>query len=187
MAMKRARTRKPTGPRRVQCYLCTHWFEVGEKAMTVSCPKCYKPLMVQDLVIRQHEAVKRLETCGRISVEKKGRVIAERVTAIEGIEVRGVVHANVFSGQQVVMHPGAEWKGNCSAPAVEIMDGARVLGGFFRIPDRTYGERAPTAPVPEPVPVRASRSAAKKVAKAEKRAAEPAPPKPARKVTKKKA
>lgn len=119
----------------VQCYLCRRRFEVGSKAMTVSCPGCHKPLLVQDVVVKTLQAVKKLQTCGRITVQKKGRIIAELVEAHEGLDVRGVIQANVICGAMVRLGPTAQWRGDCNAPAIRIDPGATIEGGLFTIPD----------------------------------------------------
>lgn len=135
---------RPTqGPRIVQCYHCDQRFEVGSKAMTVSCPACFKPLMVQDLNIKTLEAVKRLETCGKIVILKKGRVMADRVIGMEGVEVEGIMHGNVRSGAPVRIAAGAEWKGDLEAPGIELDPSAVVLGGFWRIPTKVLSDEPP--------------------------------------------
>lgn len=127
----------------MQCYHCDQRFEVGSKAMTVSCPSCFKPLMVQDLNIKTLEAVKRLETCGKIVILKKGRVMADRVVGMEGVEVEGIMHGNVRSGTPVRIAAGAEWKGDLEAPGIELDPSAVVLGGFWRIPTRVLSDEPP--------------------------------------------
>lgn len=127
----------------MQCYHCDQRFEVGSKAMTVSCPACFKPLMVQDLNIKTLEAVKRLETCGKIVIMKKGRVMADRVVGMGGVEVEGIMHGNVRSGRPVRIAAGAEWKGDLEAPGIELDPAAIVLGGYWQIPTRVLSDEAP--------------------------------------------
>lgn len=138
--------RKPPSPRRVQCYLCCHRFEVGVRAMTVSCPGCHKPLMVQDLVVKGLEAVKRLQTCGSLRIERRGRVIADLVQAHGPIEVEGTLHAKVVNGTRVYIRRTAHWKGDCHAATVTIEPGAHVESGCFCVPDETLGLDVP-API----------------------------------------
>jgi len=119
----------------VQCYLCRRRFEVGAKAMTVSCPGCHKPLLVQDVVVKTLQAVTKLQTCGSIVVQKKGRIIAELVEAHEGLDVRGSIQANVICGAMVRLGPTAKWRGDCNAPVIKIESGATIEGGCFTVPD----------------------------------------------------
>ncbi|MFM9994479.1 MAG: polymer-forming cytoskeletal protein [Phycisphaerales bacterium] len=125
--------------RPVQCYHCRHRFDVAVKTMTSSCPKCSKALLVQDVVVKGIEACRKLQTCGRIVIEKKGRVMAQLVEAHEGIEVQGVIETKAYAGGPVSLGARAEWKGDCRAPRLEIEPGAKILGGFFVIPDDSLG------------------------------------------------
>lgn len=107
--------------------------------MTTVCPGCSKSLMVDDIVVKTLESVRKIQTCGRIVVHKKGRVIAQFVEAHQGVEVEGVIEANVLSGGPVRIHAQAHWKGDCHAPSVAIADGCRIAGGHFVVPDRSLG------------------------------------------------
>jgi cytoskeletal protein CcmA (bactofilin family) len=124
------------GPHVVQCYHCQHRFEVGGKAQSTSCPRCHKPLIVEDVIVKQLRVVSKLQTTGKLVIQKKGRVIAKSVvTANEGIQVVGNLDANeVLSGGPVVIGPRATWKGSLTAPSIEVKPGAKVLGGNFHVP-----------------------------------------------------
>ncbi len=124
------------GPHVVQCYHCRHRFEVSGSAQSTSCPKCHKPLIVEDVVVKQLRVVSKLQTTGKLVIERRGRVIAKStVTANEGIEVVGNLDANeVVSGGPVVIGPKATWKGSLTAPSIEVKPGAKVLGGQFHVP-----------------------------------------------------
>jgi hypothetical protein len=126
--------------RSVQCYHCGHRFEVGPRAMTISCPSCYKPLKVDDVVVKTMEAVRRIQTCGRVVVQKTGRVYAQLVEAQEGVEVQGVMEAKVVSGGPVLIGKKATWKGDCRAPTLAVELGGTIVSGFFEI---SLGEPAP--------------------------------------------
>jgi hypothetical protein len=104
--------------------------------MTVSCPKCGKQLLVDDIVVKTAQQVRKLQTCGRIVVHAKGRVVADLVEAHEGIEVRGEVVTKAFRGGLVEMKASARWKGDCHAPALAVEQGARIFEGFFEVGDR---------------------------------------------------
>src|SRR4051812_5285832 len=98
---------KASGPsppkRRVQCYHCKHRFEVGAQTKTSSCPKCSKQLLVEDVIVKTIHSVSKIQTCGRLVVEKKGRVIAKFVEAHGGVFVEGTMEANVVSGGLVTI------------------------------------------------------------------------------------
>lgn len=119
--------------KQVQCYHCRAQFEVSARAMTVSCPKCYKSLLVDDVTIKTAHGVTKLQTCGKLVVEKRGRVRAELVEAHGGIEVHGIIEGKVVSGGPIVVHEKAKWKGDCRAPTIRIAPGAKIERGFFEI------------------------------------------------------
>lgn len=135
--------------RTVQCYHCRTSFEVSARAMTVSCPACSKSIRVEDVIVTGAQGVTKLQTCGKIVIEKNGRVIAQLVEAQQGIEVHGVMEAKVLSGAKVFIGAKAQWKGDLRAPTVEIEAGARITRGYFEIhPDKN----APgLTPLPGPV------------------------------------
>ena|ERR1051326_2142584 len=124
---------KPIIPRTVRCYHCRHQFEVSPQTMTTVCPKCSKPLTVEDVVIKTAHSVRKIQTCGRLIVQKKGRVIAQTVEAHGGVEVEGILEAKVISGGRVKIGPKGSWRGDCSAPSLEVDEGGRIEGGFFEI------------------------------------------------------
>lgn len=132
---------KNEAPRKVQCYHCRHRFDVGARTMTTSCPHCSKALMVDDVIVKTLEAVRKIQTCGKVVIQKKGRVIAQLVEAHMGVEVEsgGVMEANVLSGGPVRIRAKAQWKGDCQAPSLAIEDGCRIAGGFFNVPDDSLG------------------------------------------------
>jgi hypothetical protein len=130
---------KPSPPRTVQCYHCRHRFQASRQAMTMTCPKCSKALLVEDVVIKVAHAVRKIQTCGRLVVQKKGRVIAQTVEAHGGVEVEGLLEANVVSGGPVRIGAKAQWKGNCTAPSLEVELGGRINKCFFVIPDDPLG------------------------------------------------
>lgn len=127
-----------SGPRTVQCYECRRRFQVGGRAESTACPGCGRAVIVGDVVVRQLKPVTTVRTCGRVIVQRRGRVIARRVEAHLGLDVLGVLDADVVSGGPVHIGPRAQWKGDCRAPTVVISPGARV-SGRFSVPDDSLG------------------------------------------------
>ncbi len=125
----------PAAQRAIQCYHCRRQFEISARAMTVSCPGCARQLRVEDIVITNTQSYSRLQTCGRILVKPKGRIIADLVEAHDGIDVRGVMEAKAVRSGPVVIGAKAKWKGDCRASSLTIELGAVVSGGYFVIPD----------------------------------------------------
>ena len=103
--------------------------------MSTSCPDCHQPVIVQDVIVTGLKTTSRLQTCGRVVVKKRGRVIAGLIEAQKGVEVLGALNGNVISGGPVVIGPKGRWRGDCRAPTLEVQLGARIENGFFQIPD----------------------------------------------------
>ncbi len=133
---------RPTATKTVQCYHCGHRFDVSGRAMSTSCPGCYKPVVVQDVVVKGFQTIQKLQTCGRVLIKRRGRVVAGLIEAQEGIEVQGILNGNAISAGPVVIGSKAQWKGDCRAPSLEVKLGARIESGFFEIP---YQKRTATA------------------------------------------
>lgn len=107
--------------------------------MTVSCPKCSKKLLVEDVTISNTHSVTRLQTCGRIVVKPKGRIIADLIEAHQGIEALGIVEAKVVRGGTIVIGPKAKWQGDCHTPSLTVKLGAVINSGHFVVPDESPG------------------------------------------------
>ena len=115
----------------VACLYCGKPNDVGRRAMTVSCKHCYKSLNLQDVQIKAYEARRAVETCGVVTVEKKGNVVADRILC-GGLIVRGKMKGAVTSRGPVLVGPEAEMKGSVTAPALAVGAGA-ILEGDYKI------------------------------------------------------
>ncbi len=122
-----------TSARAIRCYHCRESFEVSARAMTVGCPKCGKQLLVDDIVVKTTQQVRKLQTCGRIIVQPKGRVVADLVEAHEGIECRGLVRTKGYLGGPVLIGAKATWRGDCAAPTLSVEAGAKIEDGLFAV------------------------------------------------------
>ena len=122
-----------TSARAIRCYHCRKSFEISARAMTVGCPKCGKQLLVDDIVVKTTQQVRKLQTCGRIIVQPKGRVVADLVEAHEGIECRGLVRTKGYSGGPVLIGAKATWRGDCTTPSLAVEAGAKIEDGLFAV------------------------------------------------------
>lgn len=134
---------KNKGPRMVQCYHCRHRFEVGGRAQSTSCPGCNKPLIVEDLAFdKKKSGIGRIkiQTCGRITVKKGGRITAELVEAHGGIECHGTIEAKlVISGEALALGKTSLFYGHLQAPSVDMALGAKVKPSLFEVPSDPLG------------------------------------------------
>lgn len=119
--------------RSVTCYHCRKPVTISAFALSATCPGCYKGLVLDDLVVRDVHWAGKLRTCGKVVVERRGRVIGRLVQAASGVEVEGVVEATVVSGGTVVVKNAAKITGDCRAPRIVIEPGATIAGGHFHI------------------------------------------------------
>jgi hypothetical protein len=131
---------KAQPPRTVLCYHCRTKFDVGGMAMSRPCPHCHKPVLIEDVVVRAYKPVVKLETCGKLIVRKGGRVNAKHIEAQLGIECEGAIHGATVSGGRVLLGKNAEWRGDLDAPSLSVKAGAKILGGYFRIPSNPLAE-----------------------------------------------
>ena len=126
----------------IQCYHCRASFEVSARAMTVACATCGKRVIVHDVKIKDAQAVTRLQTCGKITIEKRGAVIAQLVEAHGGIDVLGTLDSKkILVRGPMRLGPKSTLRGNLRAEAIEINPGAKVRGGNFEIATEREGAR----------------------------------------------
>ncbi len=136
--------KKAVTPRTVQCYLCRHRFEVSTRAQSTSCPGCHKPIMVEDFILKKNKPsllmVTKVQTCGKIVIPKRARIVADLVEAHDGIKVLGHMEAHkVLSGRVVVIGRKGHWRGDLKAPAVVIEDQAVLHRSLLQVPDDSLG------------------------------------------------
>jgi hypothetical protein len=129
----------PSDRQTITCLYCGKPQEIGRKAMSVTCKFCHKSLKLEDLAFKQYEARRAIETCGVVTVEKKGNVISDRVLC-GGLVVRGKLKGHITSRGPVLVGPDAEIKGDVTAPSMAVGAGA-ILDGQYKI-----GEKAEPSP-----------------------------------------
>jgi hypothetical protein len=123
----------------VICLHCGKPQEVGRKAMSITCKHCHKPLKLEDERITDYRARRSVETCGIVTVEKKGYVVSDHIHC-GGIVVRGKVKGSIISRGPVLVGPEAEIRGDVTAPSLAVGSGA-VLEGRYNIgPQAMNGE-----------------------------------------------
>lgn len=132
MAKKNAPTQ-----RTVRCYHCGHEHVIAARASRVSCPKCAKSLLVEDVTIKSTEGWAHFKTCGRVTIMARGKLVAQTIEAQGGIEVRGGLEAKSYRGGPVVLKKNGAWRGDCQAPSIVIEAGAVVQRSAFVISART--------------------------------------------------
>jgi cytoskeletal protein CcmA (bactofilin family) len=119
--------------RKVKCLHCHKPFPVPEAATILTCPNCSKRVRVDNVVVSRPTFTARLETCGKLVIMAKGKLVANVVQAALGIECQGEMDARAVAASHVLLDNGARWKGDLRTAAIKIMPGATVVGGQFQI------------------------------------------------------
>ena len=115
--------------REVRCYLCGHRITCSTRTMSTTCGGCNKAIKVEDLIVKSYVPVVDLQTCGRITITKRGRVAAKRIQSGEGIDCDGTMEGNVETDGDVRMGPKATWRGkSLLSRSLEIAPGAKLMG-----------------------------------------------------------
>ena len=113
------------------CLYCEKAQEVGRRALSVTCRYCSKSLRVEDMRFAAYQARRVIDTCGIVTIEKKGHVVADKVNC-GGLIVRGKIKADIRSRGPVLIGPEAEIRGSIKAPSIAIGAGA-ILDGYYKI------------------------------------------------------
>ena len=124
-------TSVPTPDDRVTivCLYCEQPQEVSRRAMTVTCKFCNKSLRIEDIRIQQYQARRTIDTCGVVTVEKKGQAVVDKIHC-GGLIVRGKVKGTIVSRGPVLVGPEAEIRGDVKAPALAVGAGAILEGNY---------------------------------------------------------
>jgi cytoskeletal protein CcmA (bactofilin family) len=123
----------PAAPRTVQCYHCRQWFDVPARAMSISCPWCYRRVGLDDLVIKGACWTSKIQTCGRVVVKARATLVAPLIEASQGVEVHGTIEGAIVSGAQLYVGPRARVKGQIRAPSIKVEPGGVLEGAFVQI------------------------------------------------------
>jgi hypothetical protein len=121
----------PTGEDRttVVCLHCGKPQEVGKRAMSITCKHCNKSLKLEDIPFKDYQARRVVETCGIVTIEKKGNVVTDRIHC-GGLVVRGKVKGTILSRGPVLVGPEAEIRGDVTAPTLAVGAGAILEGKY---------------------------------------------------------
>lgn len=91
--------------------------------------------MVADQIIdKRRGPIRELKTCGQVIIKKRGRLICDHIVAHNGLECEGIVDAKtVISGMPVILGKKSSFKGDLTAPSVNIIEGAQIQPSLFAI------------------------------------------------------
>ena len=117
----------PVSSRAVVCCYCGRPIDVPVKAMSGSCPFCHKRIVLEHVKITSYKAVKNHDTCGAVTIEKRGHLVASRVLA-ESLTVRGQLRGNVMVRNRVEIEEGGILNGDVTAPVIVVRPGGLLNG-----------------------------------------------------------
>lgn len=123
----------------IVCLYCEKPQEVSRKALSVTCRFCSKSLKLEDIHVKQYEARRVIDTCGIVTIERKGNAVTDRIHC-GGMIVRGKVKGAITSRGPVLVGPDAEIRGDVTAPALAVGAGA-VLEGKYVIGTHAGSEK----------------------------------------------
>ena len=132
--------------REIRCYFCGHRFGVSTRTMSVPCPHCNKALKVEDITVKSYLPVNDLQTCGRITIAKNGRVVAKVIRSGDGIDCEGTLEGALETDGPITLGDKASWKGkSLMCKSIAIAEGAKLVG-YMKIPwQRAEPTASPTA------------------------------------------
>ena len=104
-------------------------------------------IIVEDLELKKNRPklvmVTELATCGRLVVPKGARVVAETVSAGEGLVVKGHLEAkDVHCGRAVLIGKKAYWRGRLQASTLVVEDTAVIERAFFDVEGSAGSDQA---------------------------------------------
>jgi hypothetical protein len=120
-------------PRTVQCYHCRQLFDVPPRAISISCPWCFRRVGLDDMDISGVCWTSKLQTCGRIVIRPKSVLVAPLVEASQGIQIYGAAEGVMVSGGQIYIATGARVKGEVRAPSIRVEAGGTIDGAYVQI------------------------------------------------------
>jgi hypothetical protein len=127
----------PSDRQAILCLHCGKPQEVGRKAMSVTCKFCSKSLKLEDVKITRYEARRVIETCGTVTIDKKGHVVSD--VRCVNLQLRGKLKGDVVGLRNVEVAGDAELKGDVTAGSLNVAPGA-MLEGFYRIGTAKNGD-----------------------------------------------
>jgi hypothetical protein len=133
----------------ITCLYCAKPQEISRRAVTVTCKYCNRSLRIEDIRIKDYQARRTIDTCGIVTIEKKGQAVVVDKIHCGGMIVRGKVKGAIVSRGPVLVGPEAEIRGDVKAPKLAVGAGA-ILEGNYEIGNRDKVGEWLAAKPPEP-------------------------------------
>jgi len=112
--------------RAVVCTHCERTIDIPATAMSVSCRHCHRRVIIEDLEIRTYHAVTRVATAGKVSILKKGTLVAD--VRVNELAVEGKVKGDIVALDRVALGKKATVEGDVSCRRLTVEPGAKLRG-----------------------------------------------------------
>jgi hypothetical protein len=119
------------------------------RAMSAFCPHCNERLILEDLTIKKFHAAREVNTCGDMTVERKGHVVASSIH-VANLTVRGKLEGQVVARNRITISKTGSLRGEIEAPCLSVEMGANI-NCFINIHPRSEPHRTDRT-VPPPLP-----------------------------------
>ena len=148
-----ARSKSKANARRgILCPRCDQQFEISLATKSIMCPGCNRNLQTEDQKIKAYCAVQELFVEGKVEVAKRGHVIAD--VRVRALLVAGEVKGPVKAREHVRIEKTGKIFGNITTPALEVKDGASLVGYcVVGVPPDIAEKAEKEAPAPAPLPI----------------------------------
>ncbi|MCY3023229.1 MAG: polymer-forming cytoskeletal protein [Planctomycetota bacterium] len=126
--------RKESGPRLIRCPNCSAAQEVSPAAQSVVCRHCNVTIRVTDQKITQYSATVSLETCGALTIEKKGALVVQKRVVVSNLTLKGSLKGDTLVYDTARIAAGAQLVGKLKARVLRVEDGAALKGYIEVVP-----------------------------------------------------
>ncbi len=114
---------KPKAVRTVRCPHCSAGFDISQKAMSIRCPRCTRPLAFEDLHLNS-KVQGDVSTMGTVHLGQQGEMVGRLICG--ELDNAGRVDGKVIVYGRAELQPGSITTGQLSARSVLAQRGATV-------------------------------------------------------------
>ena len=125
--------RKP-GQKSISCPSCGSVQEVAPSAQSVVCKHCNVSIKVGDQKIAQYAANVSLETCGALTIDKKGALVVQKRVVASDLTLKGSLKGNAIIYDTAHIASSGQMVGDLKARLLRVDDGATLKGHLQVIP-----------------------------------------------------
>ena len=141
--------------RTVSCPACGHRIDASLKAMSLRCPRCTQPLVLEDVTLAE-PTEGRLDTVGHVSITTAsamtGQVVCGQLTSAGQFDGTAVVHG------KIELAASSRTTGHLRGQSLTVLLGATMTGHATIRPNTADASAKAVTAEPEPSKTRRRRS-----------------------------